>query len=75
MRNETIKTKKQNKVYCECCGKELTGKNIQLLELSNTDGMYYANIPQLHESQGYFAFGKTCAKNMLAETKKQLLSV
>lgn len=49
---------------CERCGEAL--KNIVWLELSNTDGKYYSEIPAGHVSQGCFAFGTTCAKSQLA---------
>jgi len=46
---------------CTRCGRKITGKLVQL-ELSNTDGKYYKELPEGHESQGWFYFGETCSK-------------
>jgi hypothetical protein len=32
-----------------------------------TDGNYYNQIPEGHDSQGGFSFGKACAKSQLKE--------
>jgi hypothetical protein len=32
-----------------------------------TDGKYYNQIPDGHDSQGAFSFGKACAKTQLKE--------
>jgi hypothetical protein len=52
---------------CERCGKVLDPRKAVWLELSNTDGKYYQEIPAGHVSQGAFCFGKDCAE---IETKK-----
>jgi hypothetical protein len=48
---------------CEKCGKILDPRKAVWLELSNTDGKYYQEIPKGHVSQGAFSFGKDCAEN------------
>lgn len=47
---------------CEKCGESLKPEHIVWLELSTTDGHYYRKLPQGHESQGRFPFGRSCAK-------------
>ena len=64
MENQTI--------YCERCGEKLNPKKAQWLELSNTDGNYYLEIPKGHVSQGGFSFGTACAKTQLKETKQKI---
>jgi len=53
------------KIRCTRCEEIL--KKVVWLELSNTDGMYYQNIPDGHVSQGGFPFGTSCAKTQLNE--------
>jgi hypothetical protein len=53
------------KIYCERCNERLNPKTAVWLELSNTDGKYYTEIPKGHISQGVFSFGKACAKTEL----------
>ena len=55
------------KIKCEQCGEILKEKNIVWMELSITDGNYHKpeNFPKDHESQGLFAFGSVCAKNVM----------
>ncbi len=55
-------------IICERCGKPIKTKKVSL-ELSQTDGLYYESVPQNHISQGFFDFGKTCAKLEIANTK------
>jgi len=50
---------------CERCGEIL--KKVIWLEFSNTDGLYYTDIPDGHVSQGIFPFGSSCAKTQLKE--------
>ena len=51
---------------CYQCGKVLSDKHKPAsLELSNTDGKWYENIPKGHISQGWFYFGSTCVKRVL----------
>jgi len=53
---------------CEHCGELLV--EVVWLELSNTDGKYYKQIPIGHKSQGLFPFGKACAKKELLKLFK-----
>lgn len=58
---------------CERCGEPLIGSNkssTKWLELSQTDGNYYSEIPKGHISQGSFPFGTKCATAQLKETIK-----
>ena len=50
--------------FCHKCDKKLNKKKIEWLELSNTDNRFYKKIPNKHISQGFFPFGKDCAKKM-----------
>lgn len=59
------------KEKCNECGKVLDEKKIVWLELSLTDGNYYETIPANHRSQGFFAFGKDCAKKLLNKLKSE----
>jgi len=58
---------KEQIIYCERCGEKLNPKTAVWLELSMTDGKYYNQIPEGHDSQGGFSFGKACAKPQLNE--------
>ena len=60
---------KEEIIYCERCNERLNPKTAVWLELSNTDGNYYTEIPEGHNSQGGFSFGKACAKTQLKEQK------
>jgi len=51
------------KIKCEKCGEVL--KTIVWLELSQTDGRYYVEIPPGHVSQGSFPFGTACAARVV----------
>jgi hypothetical protein len=66
--------KKEQVIYCERCGDKLNPNTAVWLELSNTDGNYYAEneFPSDHVSQGGFSFGKACAKTEIKETKQRL---
>lgn len=55
----------KHKIMCERCGEVLNPKRAKWLELSNTDGNFYIEIPKSHVSQGCFAFGTACAFNQL----------
>ena len=57
-------------IWCERCGEKLNPKTAVWLELSMTDGNYYKEIPDGHDSQGGFSFGKACAKSQLKENDK-----
>ncbi len=60
---------KKPKIQCQRCGEELKPGKEVWLELSNTDGNYYTEIPDGHVSQGGFSFGTACAKAQLKETE------
>jgi hypothetical protein len=62
--------KTTSKIRCERCGEILNPDRAVWLELSQTDGKYYVEIPKDHVSQGGFSFGSACAKTQLKETKK-----
>lgn len=47
---------------CERCGEPLKAERIVWLELSQTSGRYYLSLPERHESQGQFPFGRDCAQ-------------
>ena len=50
---------------CSCCGKVLNTTKAVWLEQSTETSKYYLKdlVPEAH-SQGYFAFGRTCAKKI-----------
>jgi hypothetical protein len=60
----------ENIIRCERCGEILKPGREVWLELSQTDGKYYKELPGGHTSQGAFSFGSACAKTELLETKK-----
>ena len=53
--------------FCERCGAKLAGDKIWWLELDQRTGTYTDQEVPAEFSQGGFAFGKDCAKIMLAE--------
>lgn len=53
---------------CERCLKPISPHTTVWLELSQTDGRYYEQVPEGHVSQGAFYFGSHCAAMQLAET-------
>ena len=57
----------QETIWCERCGEKLNPSKAVWLELSMTDGKYYNQIPDGHDSQGAFSFGKACSKTQLKE--------
>jgi hypothetical protein len=62
----------KKQIKCERCGENL--KSIKWLELSQTDGNYYVDIPKGHISQGSFSFGTSCATAQINETILKLKS-
>lgn len=60
---------------CTRCGEILKAKSVKILELSQTDGMYYHNLPKGHISQGGFVFGTRCATIELQATTEKLKGV
>lgn len=65
---------KEQIIRCERCGEILNPKKAKWLELSNTDGNYYVEVPKGHISQGGFSFGTACATNQINETIQKLKS-
>ncbi len=62
-------------IRCERCSERLNPKTLVWLELSQTDGKYYRQIPEGHVSQGAFTFGSACAKIETGEKEIQIQSV
>jgi hypothetical protein len=58
-------------IRCTKCNEILDSKKIIWLELSNTDGNFYKEIPSNHISQGGFPFGLKCSKNVLKDGSKR----
>lgn len=80
MKQTTIKQMLKDKIQiirCERCNELINPKTAVWLELSNTDGKYYpeGEIPEGHESQGGFSFGKACAITQLKETLTSNLEI
>jgi hypothetical protein len=52
--------------YCTCCGRDLTGHAIRMLELDQRNQTYhdYWDVPE-DQSQGCFPFGLACAKKQI----------
>lgn len=57
--------KKSERIFCQRCNQVLHPNRITWLELSNTDGNYYNEVPSGHTSQGAFPFGSACGKAQL----------
>lgn len=55
-------------IYCERCGEKLNPERAKWLELSQTDGKFYSEIPEGHQSQGAFSFGSACAVAQIKQT-------
>ena len=50
---------------CGCCGKKLNTAKAVWLELSTETSKYYLkNVVPAEHSQGYFSFGRSCAKKI-----------
>ena len=62
-----MKPQHDNRNRCTNCEKSINSDKEVWLELSNTDGNYYHNIPTDHVSQGCFAFGPDCAKKIAVD--------
>lgn len=56
---------KKDLIRCTECNEVITSNKIIWLELSNTDGNYYKELPKDHVSQGGFPFGLTCSKKTI----------
>lgn len=55
------------KIVCQECGATLTGKVIWLELDQDTNKFYYNKIPEGHNSQGLFPFGRDCAKKVRSD--------
>jgi hypothetical protein len=64
---DTNTNSKVEVIRCERCQEKLNPKTAVWLELSQTDGKYYKQIPEGHLSQGGFSFGVACSKTQLKE--------
>ena len=55
---------------CTCCDRDLSGHKVRLLELDQRSNNYhdFNDVPEDH-SQGWFPFGLTCAKTLVAKEK------
>jgi hypothetical protein len=54
--------------YCTCCERDLSGGAVRMLEYDQRTWTYHdlRGVPE-DQSQGWFPFGLTCAKNKLKE--------
>ena len=64
-------SKIRNGLICKCCGRALNPERTEWLHLNSTTNLYSndENFPT-GESQGWFEFGKSCAKKVLANGGK-----
>ena len=58
---------------CQCCGRDLYGHAIRMLELDQRIDAYHdlGGVPE-NQSQGAFPFGLACAKKKLKQAEKLL---
>lgn len=54
--------------YCTCCGRDLSGGAIRMLELDQRSDTYhdFGDVPN-DKSQGWFPFGLGCARKLIAK--------
>lgn len=52
--------------YCTCCERPLRGR-LTWLEMNSRTGKYSAGGVPPEQSQGWFPFGPTCARKLVAE--------
>lgn len=59
--------------FCTCCRKELTGHAFRWLELDQRTNTYHdqGGVPT-DKSQGWFPFGLTCAKKLVAAHNRKI---
>lgn len=72
MKGKKMKNKNKKVFKCYRCGEILNPIKMKCLELSNSDGNFYVEIPKGHISQGGFNFGTKCATILICETIKNL---
>jgi hypothetical protein len=61
--------------WCTCCKRDLSGHALRMLELDQRSDTYhdFGDVPE-DRSQGWFPFGLTCARKLVAkETKRRAL--
>ena len=60
---------------CTCCERDLAGHAIRMLELDQRSGTYHdlGDVPE-DRSQGWFPFGLTCARKLVAKETKRRVS-
>ena len=53
--------------YCTCCKRDLSGSAVRMLELDQRGYVYHdiGDVPA-EKSQGWFPFGITCARKLVA---------
>lgn len=58
--------------YCTCCERDLSGHAFRWLEMDQRAGTYhdFQDVPA-DKSQGWFPFGLTCAKKLVAKEIKR----
>lgn len=58
--------------WCTCCKRDLSGHALRMLELDQRSGTYHdiGDVPE-DRSQGWFPFGLTCARKLVAKEVKR----
>lgn len=58
--------------YCTCCERDLSGHAVRMLEMDQRSQTYHdiGDVPE-EASQGWFPFGLTCAKKLVAKEIKR----
>lgn len=58
--------------YCTCCERDLSGHAFRYLELDQRSDTYHDfNDVPAERSQGWFPFGLTCARKLVAKEAKR----
>lgn len=70
MKRSRVFSDQHTVIYCERCGAKLAKDKIVWLELDQRTNTYTSEPVPQEFSQGGFAFGKDCAKIMIAEHAK-----
>lgn len=58
--------------WCTCCKRDLSGGAVRMLELDQRSDTYhdFGDVPE-DRSQGWFPFGLTCARKLVAKEAKR----
>jgi len=58
--------------YCTCCKRDLSGHSVRMLELDQRTNTFhdFRDVPE-DSSQGWFPFGMTCARKLVAREIKR----